>query len=59
MPKDGEAPKMGRRLSYKYRIYPTAAQRRYFAVNFGCCRYVYNHFLSERERPRIFGHARP
>ena len=35
MPKDGEAPKKGkekqpetgRRLSYKYRIYPTAAQR--------------------------------
>lgn len=57
MPKDGEAPKKGkekqpeagRRLSYRYRIYPTAAQRRYFAVNFGCCRYVYNHFLSERE----------
>jgi len=37
-----------RRLSYKYRIYPNKEQRRYFAVNFGCCRYVYNHFLNQR-----------
>ena len=41
-------PEVGRRLSYKYRIYPTKEQQHYFAVNFGCCRYVYNHFLEAR-----------
>lgn len=35
---------------YKYRIYPTKAQEDFFAKNFGCCRFVYNHFLAERER---------
>ena len=44
-----DEPEQGRRLSYKYRIYPDAKQREYFAVNFGCVRYVYNHFLAERE----------
>lgn len=44
-----EGADQGRRLSYKYRIYPNAEQREYFAVNFGCVRYVYNHFLAERE----------
>ena len=61
MPKDGDAPKKGkekqpetgRRLSYKYRIYPNDEQRRHFAVNFGCCRFVYNHFLAEREAGTI------
>lgn len=47
--KEGEKPEQGRRLSYKYRIYPNKEQREYFAVNFGCVRYVYNHFLAERE----------
>lgn len=42
---DGES---GRRLSYKFRLYPNDEQRRFFAVNFGCCRYVYNHFLEAR-----------
>lgn len=27
---------------YRYRIYPSRAQRTYFASAFGCCRYVYN-----------------
>ena len=38
----------GRRLSYKFRLYPTEEQERFFKRNFGCCRYVYNHFLKER-----------
>ena len=38
----------GRRLSYKFRLYPTKEQERFFACNFGCCRYVYNHFLQAR-----------
>lgn len=38
----------GFRLSYKFRLYPTPEQAAYFNTNFGCCRYVYNHFLAER-----------
>lgn len=38
----------GFRLSYKFRLYPTPEQISYFNINFGCCRYVYNHFLAER-----------
>ena len=30
---------------YKYRIYPTDAQKDMIECNFGCCRYVYNHTL--------------
>lgn len=35
---------------YKYRIYPNAGQRKQLDRFFGCCRFVYNHFLTERER---------
>ena len=35
--------------SYKFRLYPTNAQRNQIARNFGCCRYVYNHFLAQRQ----------
>ena len=35
---------------YKYRIYPNAEQREMLNRFFGCCRFVYNHFLTERER---------
>ena len=35
--------------SYKFRLYPTNAQRNQIARNFGCCRYVYNHFLAQKE----------
>ena len=35
--------------SYKFRLYPTATQREQMARNFGCCRYVYNHFLAQRQ----------
>jgi len=38
----------GKRLSYKFRLYPNKEQERYFAVNFGCARYVFNHFLDAR-----------
>ena len=38
----------GFRLSYKFRLYPTPEQERYFAVNFKCVRYVYNYFLDAR-----------
>ena len=35
--------------SYKFRLYPTDAQRNQIARNFGCCRYVYNHFLAQKQ----------
>ena len=35
---------------YKYRIYPTAEQKVMLAKTFGCCRYVYNWALDEREK---------
>lgn len=34
--------------AYKYRAYPTKTQKELFAKTFGCCRYVYNHYLNER-----------
>ena len=36
--------------SYKFRLYPTNTQRDQIARNFGCCRYVYNHFLAQRQQ---------
>lgn len=35
---------------YKYRIYPNTAQEHQLLRFFGCCRFVYNHFLEERKR---------
>ena len=35
--------------SYKFRLYPTAAQREKMSRNFGCCRYVFNYFLAQRK----------
>lgn len=35
--------------SYKFRLYPTAVQQKQMSRNFGCCRYVYNHFLAQRQ----------
>lgn len=35
--------------SYKFRIYPNAEQEILIQKTFGCCRYVYNHFLAERK----------
>ena len=34
--------------AYKYRIYPNKRQKELLAKTFGCCRFVYNHFLNER-----------
>ena len=36
--------------SYQFRLYPTAAQREQISRNFGCCRYVFNHFLAQRQK---------
>ncbi|MDR1399835.1 MAG: helix-turn-helix domain-containing protein [Treponema sp.] len=30
---------------YKFRIYPNSEQQSLMQKTFGCCRYVYNHFL--------------
>lgn len=35
--------------SYKFRIYPTSEQQRLIQRTFGCCRFVYNHFLALRK----------
>ena len=34
--------------SYKFRIYPNKAQENLIQRTFGCCRFVFNHFLAER-----------
>ena len=34
--------------AYRYRIYPTTAQKMMFAKTFGCVRFVYNKMLSDR-----------
>lgn len=35
--------------SYKFRLYPTKVQQEQIFRNFGCCRYVFNHFLAQRQ----------
>lgn len=37
-----------RRLSYRYRIYPTAAQKEAIQANLDACRYIYNRLLRMR-----------
>lgn len=34
--------------SYKFRVYPTSMQENLIQRTFGCCRFVFNHFLAER-----------
>lgn len=34
--------------AYKYRIYPSKKQKEIIAKTFGCCRFVYNTYLSKR-----------
>ena len=34
--------------SYKFRIYPTREQENLIQRTFGCCRFVYNHYLAQR-----------
>lgn len=44
--------------NYKCRIYPTSAQSDLIQRTFGCCRFVFNHFLAERmEQYEQTGHA--
>lgn len=35
--------------SYKFRLYPTAEQQKQISRNFGCCRFVFNHFLAQKQ----------
>lgn len=37
-------------ISYKFRLYPNKQQEALIQKTFGCVRYVYNYFLSERKR---------
>jgi putative transposase len=37
---------MLRHRAYKYRLYPDKHQQQLIHQTFGCCRYVYNHFLA-------------
>lgn len=39
---------MGTTRGYKFRMYPNATQRSMIHRTLGCCRFVYNHFLSLR-----------
>ena len=34
--------------AYKYRLYPNNSQKELLEKHFGCCRFVYNHFLQEK-----------
>lgn len=36
--------------AYKFRIYPNATQRLQMKKTFGCCRYVWNHYLERRKK---------
>ena len=36
--------------TYKYRIYPNDAQEVFFAKTFGCCRFVWNKMLEEKQQ---------
>jgi len=35
--------------AYKYRLYPTEEQKVFLDKHFGCCRFIYNHFLALRK----------
>lgn len=40
---------MKRLYTYKFRIYPNDEQKDFLSKLFGCCRFVYNHFLHEKQ----------
>lgn len=43
-------------IAYRFRAYPTKEQEEYFARVFGCCRFLWNHFLADdREHYKIIG----
>ena len=35
--------------SYKFRIYPNKMQENLIQRTFGCCRFVFNHYLAKRK----------
>lgn len=35
--------------SYKFRLCPTQAQEQQIQRTFGCCRYLWNHYLAQRK----------
>lgn len=37
-------------MGFKFRLYPTAEQAQQIQRTFGCCRFVYNHYLAEHNR---------
>lgn len=39
-----------REKAYKFRFYPTEDQKENLLQTFGCCRFVYNHFLDQKSR---------
>ena len=44
--------------SYKFRLYPTKEQERQIHRTFGCCRYVWNHYLACRNAAyKLEGHT--
>ena len=44
--------------SYKFRLYPTKEQERQIHRTFGCCRYVWNHYLACRNAAyKLDGHT--
>ncbi len=49
MPKKEKEKEIGCRLSYKYRIYPTQEQIAVLNQTIGCCRFVFNHYLTARK----------
>ena len=36
--------------AYKFRFYPTQEEQEFLNQVFGCCRFVFNHFLQEKQR---------
>lgn len=36
-------------IGYKFRLYPNAEQAEQIQRTFGCCRFVYNHYLEQRQ----------
>lgn len=46
---DGMAGIIMAHYTYKYRLYPNKEQQVRLSAHFGCCRFVYNHFLAQRK----------
>ena len=36
-------------MGYKFRLYPNKEQAALINRTFGCCRFVYNHYLEQRQ----------